>query len=443
IASFLSTAAALLALLVLLCSTAVMAATQVAGTEHLPPAYDAAAPAGEGMLPGSPLGIGQKVRVDIFLGLGCEKSAMAWPILKGAASDHRNRVDFVFHILPMSDNPIVFSAAKAAHVLRAYADETLGGVEGFVDLVFGEGAILYDQQSMDLTVDEARDIIGDWPLSFSNIPADVFHSAMQDRLFDPKIGGFNTESFATAVSKTLTAVLNGKFIMHLRGDRDLRDFEVFLEHFQIEDSRRGIFCSDGIYRPAVIGLDDTSGNAWQMWSEMDINMRDAHGEMLEWQREQQEVVQEQEEAGEGGGKVREGPRPSTSSRFPSSWLSSSAEFFGSSWSTSSQEHTRPVVTKDQAGGPGAGDGGRDVEAPATASSMSKGHEDAPPSTPLSSWSSASESWSLHETSLFAELDERVALSEEAAAAAASAWLAAGGGSRLAGEGEEGEGGEEE
>lgn len=48
------TAAALLALLVLLCIT-VMAATQVAGTERLPPPYDPA---------GSPLGIGRKVRAE-------------------------------------------------------------------------------------------------------------------------------------------------------------------------------------------------------------------------------------------------------------------------------------------------------------------------------------------------------------------------------------------
>lgn len=45
-----------------------------------------------------------------------------------------------------------------------------------MDLIFlGQEAIHGDQQGMDLTVDEARDIIGDWPLSFSSIPADVFH----------------------------------------------------------------------------------------------------------------------------------------------------------------------------------------------------------------------------------------------------------------------------
>lgn len=59
--------------------------------------------------------------MDVFLGLGCEKSARAWPILKRAASDQRNRVDFVFHILPVSDDPIVFSAAtvRAEGVLVA------------------------------------------------------------------------------------------------------------------------------------------------------------------------------------------------------------------------------------------------------------------------------------------------------------------------------------
>ncbi|CAB1120943.1 unnamed protein product [Ectocarpus sp. CCAP 1310/34] len=60
------------------------------------------------MQPGHP----DAVKVDVFLDLGNEKSTRAWPILKRAASDQRNRVDFVLHILPVSDGPIVFSTAK-------------------------------------------------------------------------------------------------------------------------------------------------------------------------------------------------------------------------------------------------------------------------------------------------------------------------------------------
>lgn len=45
-----------------------------------------------------------------------------------------------------------------------------------MDLVFlGQEGILDDQRGMNPTVDEARDILGDWALSSSSIPADVFH----------------------------------------------------------------------------------------------------------------------------------------------------------------------------------------------------------------------------------------------------------------------------
>ncbi|CAM9399092.1 unnamed protein product [Ectocarpus sp. 8 AP-2014] len=437
-APFVSTAAALLALLVLLCSTVMAAATQVAGTERRPPTYGPAAAVG-GATPMRPGLLGQKVKVDVFLGLGCEKSARAWPILKRAASDQRNRVDFVFHILPVSDDPIVFSAAKAAQVLLAYAGETSSGVEDFVDLIFlGQEAIHDDQQVMDLTVDEARDIIGDWPLSFSSIPADVFHSAMRDPLFDPIVLGDLGNNFTAAVSGTPTVVLNGNFIMLLCGDRGLRDFQMFLEHFQIEDSGSGIRGGGG---SAVFGLDDTWGSAWPMWQEMDQEIGDAYQDMLAEQQQQQEKLREKEEAGEGCGTVREGLPSPTSSRSSPSWLSSSFENLASSWSTS-HEAIPPTVTKDQSEGAGVGDGGWDVESTTTSSSSSAGHADIPPSKSLSPWSSVSESWSPYEASLFEALDERAALSEEAAAAAAAAWRATGGGSRLEEEGEE-EGEEEE
>ncbi|CAM9212689.1 unnamed protein product [Ectocarpus sp. 8 AP-2014] len=427
-APFVSTAAALLALLVLLCSTVMAAATQVTGTERRPPTYGPAAAVGGAtpIRPGSPL-LGQKVKVDVFLGLGCEKSARAWPILKRATSDQRNRVDFVFHILPVSDDPIVFSAAKAAQVLLAYAGETRGGVEDFVDLIFlGQEAIHDEQQVMDLTVDEARDVIGDWPLSFSSIPADVFHSAMRDPLFDPIVLGDLRNYFTAAVSGIPSVVLNGNFIMLLCGDRGLKDFQMFLEHFQIEDSGSGIRGGGG---SAVFGLDDTWGSAWPMWQEMDHEIGDAYQDMLAEQQQQQEKLRDKEEAGEGCGTVREGLRSPTSSGSSPFWLSSSFEKFASSWSTSN-EPIPPAVTKDQAEGAGSGDGGWDVESTTTSSSSSAGHADVPPSKSLSPWSSVSESWSPYEASLFEALDERAALSEEAAAAAAAAWRAAGGGSRL-------------
>ncbi|CAN0026367.1 unnamed protein product [Ectocarpus sp. 6 AP-2014] len=437
-APFVSTAAALLALLVLLCSI-VMAATQVAGKERPPPTYGPAAAAAGGATPVHPglPQLGQKVKMDVFLGVGCEKSARAWPILKRAASDQRNSVDFVFHILPLSDDPIVYSAAKAAQVLLAHAGETSDGVEGFVDLIFlGQEAIHGDQQGMDLTVDEARDIIGDWPLSFSSIPADVFHSAMRDPLFDPIVLGDLGNIFTAAVSGTPSVVLNGNFIMLLCGDRGLRDFQMFLEHFQIEDSGSGIRGGGG--GSAVFGLDDKWGSTWPMWQKMDQEIGDAYQDMLAEQQQQQEKLREKEEAGEGCGTVREGLRSPTSSRPSPPWLSSSFEYFASSWSTS-HEPIPPAVTKDQAGGAGGGDGGWDVEATTSSSSASAGHADVPPSKSLSPWSSVSESWSSYEASLFEALDERAALSEEAAAAAAAAWRATGGGSRL----EEEEGEEEE
>ncbi|CAB1099010.1 unnamed protein product [Ectocarpus sp. CCAP 1310/34] len=249
------------------------------------------------------------VKVDVFLGLGCEKSARAWPILKRAASDQRNRVDFVFHILPVSDDPIVLSTAKA---------------------------IDDDQQGMDLTVDEARDIIGDWPLSFSSIPADNFHSAMRNPLFDPIVLGDLGNNFTAAVSGTPSVVLNGHFIMLLCGDTGLRDFQMFLEHFQIEDSGSGIRGGGG---SAVFGLDDTWGSAWPMWQKMDQENRDAYQDMLAEQQQQQEKLREKEGVGEGCGTVPEGLRSSTSSRSSPSWLSSSFEYFSSSWSTS-HKHPR-------------------------------------------------------------------------------------------------------
>lgn len=255
---------------------------------------------------------------------------------------------------------------------------------------------------------------------------------MRDPLFDPIVLGDLGNNFTAAVSGTPTVVLNGNFIMLLCGDRGLRDFQMFLEHFQIEDSGSSIRGGGG---SAVFGLDDTWGSAWPMWQKMDQEIGDAYQDMLAEQRQQQEKLREKEEAGEGCGTVREGLRSPTSSRSSPSWLSSSFEYFASSWSTS-HEPTPPAVTKDQAGGAGAGDGGWDVEATATTSSASAGHVDVPPSKSLSPWSSVSESWSSYEASLFEALDERAALSEEAAAAAAAAWRAAGGGSRLEEEGEE-------
>lgn len=53
-----------------------------------------------------------QTKVDVFIDLACQKSAAAWPTLKRIVRDQRSRVDFVFHVLPLSDYPIGYFAAK-------------------------------------------------------------------------------------------------------------------------------------------------------------------------------------------------------------------------------------------------------------------------------------------------------------------------------------------
>lgn len=56
------------------------------------------------------------MKVDVFIDLACAKSAAAWPTLKRIVREQRHRVDFVFHILPLSEYPIGYFAAKARAV---------------------------------------------------------------------------------------------------------------------------------------------------------------------------------------------------------------------------------------------------------------------------------------------------------------------------------------
>eukprot|EP00752_Nemacystus_decipiens_P002559 g2400.t1 len=206
--------------------------------------------------------------VDVFIDLACPQSAAAWPTLKRIVREQRHRVDFVFHVLPMSEHPIGFFAAKAVQVILANSDGTYDDVEGFIDWVFrGQRIILYEQD-VDMPLD-AREVVSDWALSTSSLSPEKLYSDMKDPAFDEKVlNDLDNRFLVTAVANTPTVLINGIFMMHLAADRHLQDFETFL----------GAAVTYPSYSHGFYSSDDHSGSL-SPWNELEPETRDEYEEM--------------------------------------------------------------------------------------------------------------------------------------------------------------------
>eukprot|EP00903_Cladosiphon_okamuranus_P010594 g10018.t1 len=260
-------------------SVSATAAPPRSGSELLPPLHEppAAAPAvGTRHLRSSDAeeAFGQ---VDVFIDLACPKSAAVWPTLKWIVKEERHRVDFVFHVLPLSDYPIGYFAAKVVQVILANSGGTYDDVEGFIDWVFRGQRILLFEQDVDMSLD-AREIVTDWALSTSRLSREKLYSDMRDPAFDDKVLNDLENRFLTvAIANTPTVLINGMFMMHLEKDRQLQDFERLLSGDHPDSSSY----------EGPIADDDVDYTTVSSWQELDQDERDEYDDMERARKAQQ------------------------------------------------------------------------------------------------------------------------------------------------------------
>ncbi|CAN0370359.1 unnamed protein product [Pylaiella littoralis] len=245
-----SSVAALLRLLLIISSSSWTASTVTAaelqqqqsagggGVEQLPlllhhtPSYHAARKAGGGVAAflRSSDSSDTRGQVDVILDLVCTESAKAWPTLKRIVRDQRDRVDFVLHILPLSDGyPVGYFAAKAVQVILANADGggTYDDVETFVDQVFRGQVVILDDEGTDSSFDATK-VVSEWAMSTSGMTEELFFSAMQDPAFDEAVLGDLEKYLTLSMPDAPAVVLNDVFAMELGENKNLRYFEIFI-----------------------------------------------------------------------------------------------------------------------------------------------------------------------------------------------------------------------
>lgn len=167
-------------------------------------------------------------KVDVFLDLACPDSAAAWTTIKQVVWDYSFRTEFVFHILPLSQNQVVFDAAKALQILRMDSDDSDGFVL-FIDAMLDHQNLILDEHDDEVArLQFFEEVLVKGAVSQGRFTEDQFKWWMKDPQLEQIVRDELESAASLGVRATPTVSLNGIHMMHLVGADQLANFDLFV-----------------------------------------------------------------------------------------------------------------------------------------------------------------------------------------------------------------------